>query len=378
MSMTPITPGQYNPDPTEPDLGDLDAAFTRVFNTPPDDAPTVDLAAGESIVDDDSSTREEGGGEGGVSPVATPPATPPVSGEQPDGGGATDLTLPPLDTPQTDGVVIVDDSQAPPADPVDTPPAPPAPPSDDVDMTRLLENYLGRKPTVAEARDLLGLIDDLASGRAVVTSPQAMAPTPPAVQQPLPAQPAAQTPPAPQFDEWGMPIEPSPAPALPPEVAQELEDMKRWRQEQELAQQQQWQQWVASEQAAAAQEFTSAAPIPMSNEDLIALEIKASKSGVFALEYQRTQNPRAAWKAALEQTLYADPAFRDRVIEAQVQAQKVDNTVAENRTRLAASVSAGGGTAPGAIPTPIPSAPTNMGDAKAAATRDLTQIWEQS
>ncbi len=92
MSMTPITPGQFNPDPEEVDLGDLDAAFTRVFQTPPDDAPVVDLAAGETIVD--SPPREEGGGEGGVSPAATPPATsdaPPITDDQ---GGATDLTPP--------------------------------------------------------------------------------------------------------------------------------------------------------------------------------------------------------------------------------------------------------------------------------------------
>lgn len=367
MSMTPITPGQFNPDPEEADLGDIDAAFSRVFNTPPDDAPTVDLAAGETIVD--SSTREEGGGEGGVSPVATPPATP-------DEGGATDLTLPtdPGFTPPNpdDGVVIVDDS-APPADPE---PAPTTAPTlaDDVDMDKLMTAYLGRKPTVAEGRELLTLIDDLASGRLVLNPAGQVTQPPPAQPAPTPAPAPAQ----PTLDEWGVPIEPAPAPSLPPEVAQELEEMRQWRQQQEAAQQQQWQQWVSQEQAVAAQEFASASPVPLSPEELIALEIAASKTGVFALEYQRTQNPRAAWRATLEQTLYADPTFRERVIEAQVRSRATADTEVENRTRLAASVSAGGGSAPGAIPSPVPSGPLDMGTAKQNAARDLQQLWDQT
>lgn len=383
MSMTPITPGHTNPDPTEPDLGDLDAAFSRVFNTPPDDAPTVDLAAGESIVD--SSTREEGGGEGGVSPAATPPATSDAPTD--DQGGATDLTPPDpgLELPDpADGVVIVDDSATPPVDaPADPPPAPAAPTlADELDAGLLMERYLGRKMTVAEGRELLALIDDLSSGRATITPAGQVtqtAPPPQGIQQQPQAHPTYPTTPAaqPQLDEWGMPIDPPAAPSLPPEVAAELEEMRQWRQQQEAAQQQQWQQWVSQEQAAGAQEFASSAPVPLAPEDLIALEIAASRSGIFALEYQRTQNPRAAWKSALEQTLYADPAFRERVIEAHVQSRAVDESTVENRTRLAASVSAGGGSAPGAIPSPVPSGPLDMGTAKQNAARDLQQLWDQ-
>lgn len=374
MSMTPITPGQFNPDPAPEDLGDLEAAFQRVFETPPDDAPVVDLAAGESITDD-SSTREEGDGGGGVSPAPTPNATP-----TDEGGGATDIQLPGDATPAVEGGFQIADGGeevAPAPAPPATPPAPVTP--EGIDVNTLMSTYLGRPMTADEGRELVTLIEDLSTGRVVLTPAQqaqlAQAQAPVAQHSPTPA-PAPVTPPPAQtfYDEWGNPVEVTPpTPTLPPEVQQQLDEMREWRQQQEVAQQQQYAQWVAMEQGAGAEEFASAPPIPLSPEELIVLEQKASRSGIFALEMQRTQNPRASWRAALEQTIYTDPAFRDRIIEAQVAARTTSDVQVENRQRLAASVSAGGGTVPGTQP--IHSGPVDMASAKEGATRDLQSLF---
>ena len=383
MSMTPITPGQLNADPAPADIGDLEAAFQRVLDTP-GDAPVHDLESGEIVtapVEPASSTREEGDGGGDVSPVPAPNATPDAPTSEVPEGGAVDATPPAPVEGQTDGFQIVEgDGDLPPAatTPVVELTAPAAP--DGLDVNSMMESYLGRKMTAAEGRELLTLIEDLSSGRVVLTPAQqaALAQQP----QPLPAQaqqPTAvpQQPPAPAptyFDEWGNPVQVPATPSLPPEVQAQLDEMAQWRQQQEAVQQQQYAQWVAQEQGAGAEEFASAPPIPLSQEELLVLEQKAGRSGIFALEMQRTNNPRLAWRSALEQTMYTDPAFRERIIEAQVAARSTADVEVQNRQRLAASVSAGGGTVPGTQPIP-PSGPPTMADAKEGATRDLQSLF---
>lgn len=270
------------------------------------------------------------------------------------------------------GFEIVDDTQET-LEEVE-PETPELPTEDDLDLNDLFVRWNGgTKPSREHITNLLTFVQQVASlppDRAAYLNAvlQGQDPTP----APQPTTSAVQ-------------------PAVNPEVLDNLSDEARavlepimsrmealeqqTHQREVLLEQQRLQEQQASIQRGvqdASREFVDSYQGVLTANDMILLETRVQQSGQFPFFLsQNNGDAKAAYKAMLEATAFADTATRDRIVAAQTAAAAQEESQANTRRRKASAVSAGGS----AKAAPVTAGPRTKQAALSDAVADLaTQL----
>lgn len=279
-------------------------------------------------------------------PALLPPDVSPTGGpgELPTGlPGESQGTFPPgspppAPAPGDTGVEAGPATEPPPVSPTFTDPA------RSVDAGAVLEAAYGRPVQAGEMQELLGFLNTLNSlppDRAAIVAaaiegrelPGSQPPVAPAPPQPAPDSP---------FEYDGQPAA---APTPDPRI-DELLARQSAMEQQAFAQQDMARRQLMD---VGAREFIAAVPFQLTKEEFDILETRAMQGGAFPANLNRSGDPRAAWKDTLTSTMWADPAFQDRLVAARTATPPADTRARQTAAAALSPVT----TAASASPVPV-------------------------